>query len=268
VTDLTADQVIDRCRSFWLSSGVETDGVQDMTAELRSHLEDTLAAGRDLETVTGPNIEEFADEWASASQGPRHQAYAAQEDLVPPPVTSTASPPATWGLWLGTLAIVAGVAAVAVFAPKDDTLEQGLWTGVWFVAAAVLAVGEMLTAGFFLLPFGAGAIASGLLTLTGVGVAVELITFVVVSLLSLFLLQRFARKDIHGELLPVGAARYVGTSALVTEPVNRLRGTGQVKMGTEDWRATTNSNVEIPEGAEVLVTEVRGARLVVEQRIR
>ncbi len=241
-----------------------------MTAELRSHLEDTIAAGKDLETVTGPDVEEFAQEWASAFQGPKHQAHGAQDNAIrtQPSHAEPRPSPSTWGLWLGALVIVAAVIAVAVFAPKDDALEQGLWTGVWFVAAAVLAVGEMLTAGFFLLPFGAGAVASGLLAMTGVGVAIEVTAFVAVSLLSLFLLQRFARRDIHGELLPVGAARYVGTSALVTEPVNRLRGTGQVKMGTEDWRATTNLDLEIPEGVEVLVIEVRGARLVVEPRTR
>ena len=266
MTDLTADQIIDRCRTYWLSSGVDAAGADDMTTELRSHLQEAVAAGKDLETVTGSNIEEFAEEWASEYRGP--DAVGAPAEPTPPSLPRTDSQQGTWGLWLGALLIVVAVAAVALFAPKDDSLDQGLWTGVWFVAAALLAVGEMLTAGFFLLPFAAGAVAAGILALTGVGVAIQLIAFVVISLLSLYLLQRFARKDVHGELLPVGAARYIGASALVTETINRVRGEGMVRMGTESWRATTDQDSEIPPGTEVRVIEVRGARLVVEPRPR
>ncbi len=262
MTDLTADQVIDRCRSYWLSSGVDPEGADDMTSELRSHLQEALAAGKDLETVTGSNITAFAQEWALEYRGP--DTKGTPIDPTPPTLPRTDSRQGTWGLWLGALVIVAAVIAVASLAPKDDSLDQGLWTSVWFIAAAVLAVGEMLTAGFFLLPFAAGAVASGVLALTGVGVVIQLITFAVVSLLSLYLLQRFARKDIHGELLPVGAARYIGASALVTETINRVRGEGMVRMGTESWRATTDGDAEIPVGTEVRVIEVRGARLVVE----
>lgn len=265
MTDLTADQVIDRCRSFWLKSGIEPDSVDEMTGELRSHLEEANAAGKDLETVTGRDIEEFAAEWTAAFQGP---GSGTKRVPTPPSLPRTDSRQPTWGLWFGAGVILIAIAAVALFAPRDETFEQEIWIGVWFIAAAVLAVGEMLTAGFFLLPFAAGAVASGLLALAGVGVALQLIIFVVVSLSALFLLQRFARKDIHGELLPVGAARYIGASALVTRPVDRLRGTGRVMMGTEDWRATTNQDGEIPVGAEVRVIEVSGARLVVEPTIK
>lgn len=266
MTDLTADQVIDRCRSYWLSSGVDARGADDMTTELRSHLQEAVAAGKDLETVTGSDIEAFAEEWASEYRGPN--APGTSVDPTPPSLPRTDSRQGTWGLWLGTFVIILAVIAVALFAPKDGSLDQGLWTGVWFIAAAVLAVGEMLTAGFFLLPFAAGAVASGILALAGIGVAIQLIIFVVVSLLSLYLLQRFARKDIHGELLPVGAARYIGASALVTKTINRVRGEGMVRMGTESWRATTDGDAEIPVGTEVRVIEVRGARLVVEPRPR
>lgn len=169
-----------------------------------------------------------------------------------------------WGLWIGLAAIVTLVVAVAVLAPRDETVNTGAWMAMWLIAAAVLAVGEMLTAGFFLLPFAVGAATAGILALLSIGVPIQIITFVLISVSSLWLMQRFARKDFHGELLPVGAARYVGTTVLVIEPVSRLHGTGMVKLGMQDWRATTDGNEEIPLDAEVRVVEVRGARLVVE----
>jgi membrane protein implicated in regulation of membrane protease activity len=266
VTDLTADQVVERCRAYWIASGVSTDAADEMAAELHTHLSEGAAAGKSVETVTGPDIEEFAEEWAVAFRGPKPPPPGPAPAPVhaPPSLPRTDSRAPGWALWLGALAIVALVTLVAVLAPRDETYDQTVWVGLWLVAAALLAVGEMLTAGFFLLPFAIGAAAAGVLALATVSVPIQLITFVVVSVGSLFLLQQFARRDIRGELLPVGAARYIGSSALVVEPVSRLHGTGWVKMGTEDWRATTDGDVDIPANTEVRVTEVRGARLVVE----
>jgi membrane protein implicated in regulation of membrane protease activity len=231
-----------------------------MVIELRSHLQDAMAEGKTIESVVGPELESFAEEWASAHGGPT-----TQHEPTPPTLPRTDSRQGTWGLWGGAIAIVILVAAVALFAPQDESFDQEMWAMIWIVSAAVLAIGELLTAGFFLLPFAVAAAAAGILALVGVGVAAQIIVFVVVSVTFLWLLQRFARKDIHGELIPVGAARYIGASALVTGTVDRLSGAGRVMMGTEDWRATTDGPDEIPVGAEVRVIEVRGARLVVEQ---
>jgi membrane protein implicated in regulation of membrane protease activity len=52
--------------------------------------------------------------------------------------------------------------------------------------------------------------------------------------------------------------------AIVLEPINRREGTGSVRMETEQWRATTDGDTEIPVGEEVVIKEVRGTRLVVE----
>ena len=227
-----------------------------MAVELRSHLREAVSAGKAIDTVTGRDINAFAEEWAAAHRGPK-----------PPSVPSLprdSSTTSTVGLWAGLGAIVLIVIAVAVLGPRDESVNEAGWVAMWLIAAGVLAIGEMVTAGFFLLPFAAGAAVAGILALLSVNVAVQIITFVVVSVLALWLLQRFAKRDIHGELLPVGAARYIGSSAVVIEPVSRLQ-SGRVKMGSEDWRAITDSNDEIPVGAEVRVVEVRGARLVVEQ---
>ena len=76
-------------------------------------------------------------------------------------------------------------------------------------------------------------------------------------------MQRFAwreRETVHA----IGAKRYVDARATVTETVNRLDGTGRVRLDTEHWRATTVGDDEIEPGTEVRVIDVTGARLVVE----
>lgn len=257
MTDLTSEQVVERCRTYWLGSGIDQGGVADMALELRSHLQEATAAGKSIESVTGADIEAFANEWAGVS-GPAAQ-------VAPASSPRAGSNSGTIGLVLGSIAIILLVAAVAFFAPNDIDMEVGTWATVWMVSAALLAIGELLTAGFFLLPFAVGAGAAGVLALVGVSVPTQIVMFIVVSVGFLWLLQRFAIKDVRGELQPVGAARYIGSHAVVIEPVERLGNSGRVKMGTEDWRATIDSDERIPVGAEVRVVEVRGARLVVEQ---
>lgn len=255
MTGLSLDQVVERCRGYWSGSGVTAVAVDEMAGELRTHLEEAAAAGKSIEMVTGPDIEAFAEEWAMAFRGPKPTARV-MTDTLP---ESRAS---RWALWVGALAIAALVTLVAVFGPADSGTDQAMWVGVWLVAAALLAIGEMFTAGFFLLPFAIGAAAAGILALASIAPTVQIIVFVLVSVLALWLLQQFAHKDRSGGLLPVGAARYIGASARVTEPVSRATGTGRVMMGTEDWRATTDGP-DIDVDAEVTVVEVRGARLVV-----
>lgn len=261
MTDLTTDQVVERCQGYWRGSGVAAHTAQEMATELRSHLDEATSAGKSVEAVTGVDLEAFAEAWAEASREPKPDRKPTPPSL---PVQSETKSPI--GLWAGLGAIVLIVLAVALLAPHDDTVDQSAWATTWLIAAGVLAIGEMVTAGFFLLPFAAGAAVAGILALLSIAVPVQVITFVLVSVLSLWLLQRFAKKDVHGELLPVGAARYVGASAIVLQPVKRFQD-GMVKMGTQEWRATTDRDDEIAVGTEVRVIEVRGARLVIERAI-
>lgn len=254
MTDLTSEQVVERCRTYWLGSGIDQAVVADMALELRSHLQEAAAAGKSVKSVSGGDIEAFANEWAAASGA----------TATAPSSRQAGSNTGTIGLALGITAIILLVAAVALFAPDDVDMEVGTWATVWMVSAGLLAIGELLTAGFFLLPFAVGAGAAGVLALAGVSVATQIVMFIVVSVAFLWLLQRFAIKDIHGELQPVGAARYIGSHAVVIEAVERLGNSGRVKMGTEDWRATIDTDEQIPVGTEVRVVEVRGSRLVVE----
>ena len=267
MTDLTVDTVVERCRKHWSASGISEAAVDEMSTELRSHLEDATADGKPIEVVTGREVDEFAEEWAVAYLGPQAprnaQTSVPSAGVTEPSMPRTDSRSPGWALWVGILVMVAMVALVAVLAPKESTDDQAVWVAVWFIGAAILAVGELITAGFFLLPFAVGAAAAGVLALVGVSPGIQIIVFVVVSVGSLWMLQQFAKKDRHGALFPGGAARYVGAPALVLEPGRRFD-PGWVKMGTEDWRATTDRDDVIDANTEVRVIEVRGARLVVE----
>ena len=113
-------------------------------------------------------------------------------------------------------------------------------------------------------PFAVGAAAAAVLAFLGVSVPIQLVTFVVISVIFLAVLQRFAKKEQDDTVAAqAGANRFVGKLAIVIEPVKYLDTTGMVRMGTEEWRAAVDSDIVIPKGARVEVVEVRGTRLVV-----
>ena len=254
MTDRTIDQVLAGCVRYWESTGVPADAVAEMRAELQTHLDAASSEGKDVDAVVGTDLDAFAEEWAAIYRG-------APQGAQPDEGGSRAA--STW-IWL-TIGIMAGAfALLAILAPKGDTVDIDQWAWLWVGAAVLLGIGELLTAGFFLLPFAVGAAAAAILAFLGVPFGLQLVTFVVVSVVFLAILQRFAREEQSDGTEPAGAGRYHGKTAIVLEPVNRIAGTGSVRMELEQWRATTDGNEEIPVGEEVLIIEVRGTRLVVE----
>jgi membrane protein implicated in regulation of membrane protease activity len=140
-------------------------------------------------------------------------------------------------------------------------MEAEWWRWIWLGVTAIFGIGELFTAGFFMLPFAVGAVVAFILALLGVEPAIVLTVFLVVSVLTLVLFQRLVRQGDQRQH-PVGANRYVGRRVLVLERIDRVSGTGRVRLDTETWRATTDGD-PIAEGAEVRVVEMRGTRLVV-----
>jgi membrane protein implicated in regulation of membrane protease activity len=259
VAERTIDQIVAECERWWRSTGVPAEAVGEMGAELRSHLVEGDHEGKSLEDVVGTDLAAFAEEWAAEFRPavvlpPRREA----------PLPSTTTGGSAKGTWIAIGVITIAFLAIVILAPKEDTVDTDSWQWIWVGAAVILAIGELLTAGFFLLPFAVGAAAAAILAFLGVSPVVQLLVFSAVSIAFLVLLQKFARREDEVELQAVGSKRYAGKTAIVHVPVNRLTGSGMVRMDAEEWRATTDLDTEIPAGTEVRVVEIRGTRLVVE----
>ncbi len=143
-------------------------------------------------------------------------------------------------------------------------MSNEIWRWLWTGLAVVLAIGEIFTAGFFLLPFAVGGAVAAALAWADVNVAWQWVSFFVVSVGTLVYLQRFIRRqDIH-DTKSIGSNRYLNMQAVVLEQVDPVSGTGRVRVESEEWRATSDRDIIEP-GTPVTITEVRGTRLVVRE---
>ncbi len=141
---------------------------------------------------------------------------------------------------------------------------MGVWV-LWLVAACLLAVGEMHTGGFYLLPFAVGAGLAAVVGLAGVGGLLSALVFVLVSGIVFATLRPVAAR--HRRLPPAlrtDPAALVGHHALVLERIANKEGVGCVKIDNgEVWTARSYDDEVIDAGEHVEVVEIRGATALV-----
>ncbi len=140
-------------------------------------------------------------------------------------------------------------------------MENYWWA--WMILAALFIVGEIFTAGFFLLPIGIGAAIAGLIALLGGNTIWQLVVFVVASFVLFLVSRRFAQRITKEQPPGIGADRFIGEECVVLENINNLEGTGRVRMGKEEWRAESHNEGEIETGTKVTVVRLSGTHLVV-----
>jgi membrane protein implicated in regulation of membrane protease activity len=138
---------------------------------------------------------------------------------------------------------------------------------VWFIVGCVLAVGEMVSMGFYLAPFAAGAFIAALLALVGVGTALAWGVFIVVSLIALTVARPIARS--HRKMPPqirTGTAALVGKTGVVLERIANQEAVGCVRIDGEVWTARSYDEDEVIEpGVRVQIVEIRGATALVSE---
>lgn len=135
---------------------------------------------------------------------------------------------------------------------------------VWAIAAALLGVGELLTAGLFVLgPIAVAAVVSAAVAAAGGGTIVQVLVFVACALASVLLLRPVARRHLHmPRAIRTGIAALEGTHAIVLQRVDDHG--GRVRIQGEEWSARAFMPEQVMEpGARVEVAKIEGATALV-----
>jgi membrane protein implicated in regulation of membrane protease activity len=136
---------------------------------------------------------------------------------------------------------------------------------IWLIAALAAFAGEVATLGFFLAPFGAGALGGMAVALAGGSTGAAFVVFAVVTAGCLAAVRPVARRHLtQPPSTRTGTAALVGRTGTVLEPVGDDRGT--VKVEGEVWTARPYIEGEtIEAGTRVHVIEIHGATALVSE---
>lgn len=249
------------CDRYWRENGVPRRARTQMRLELEHHLADAAADGRPPSAVVGRNPARFAEEWARAQgHGDGKTSWYDVQSGAADFRRMSRRTATTYGL--GIVALMAGVVAGSFVQGGDDVNNES-WRWVWTLLAIGMGIGEIFTAGFFLLPFAIGAAAAAVLAWLGVALVAQWLVFFGVSAIAFAYLRKFIDRQDSQVQPRIGANRWLDARGVVLQDIDPPTGTGMVRIDTEEWRAVSDDGTPIATGTRVIVTDVSGSRLVV-----
>ncbi len=148
-------------------------------------------------------------------------------------------------------------------------IDLAVWSWAWLAAAVVLALVELAVAGgtFIILPWAVSAFVASILAFAGVSLVIQWAVFVLGGAIAFIIMFRWVRKASTGHGTPpgVGADRLVDMTGIVTvevDPADTTRA-GRVSVDGEVW-GVADPQERLPVGTSVVVTAIRGTRVVVD----
>lgn len=145
-------------------------------------------------------------------------------------------------------------------------MEFDMQAVAWLVLLVVMLAAEAVTLGLTTIWFAAGALAAFLFALAGANLIIQIAAFFVVSAILLFAMRPAAAKWLNKDRIRTNAESLVGKTAVVTEPIDNLAGTGQVQVQGQYWTARAVSDqVQITKDALVVIEKISGVKLIVKE---
>ena len=140
-------------------------------------------------------------------------------------------------------------------------------TVMWLGILVILVVIELLTMGLTTIWFAGGALVAALISIPGTPLIVQILFFLIVSILLLYFTRPIAVKYFNRDRTRTNVESLIGRQAIVISEINNVEGIGQVNTGGMEWSARSSyHNIVIPVGAVVTVLGIDGVKLIVEER--
>lgn len=134
---------------------------------------------------------------------------------------------------------------------------------VWLGLVILFLIAEGATVSLVSLWFAAGAVVAMFAALLGAGAWLQTGLFLVVSGALLLMLRPIVRRYLVPKITPTNVDSLVGSTGLVTEPIDNVTASGQVKLGAMEWTARSTTGEDIPQGALIRVDRIEGVKVYV-----
>lgn len=137
---------------------------------------------------------------------------------------------------------------------------------IWAVAIVAFAVLEGMTAQLVSIWFMLGSIAGLIAAFCHAGILLQVIIFVIVTIITLIATRPIVKKRLNTIKQPTNADRCIGQRGVVIEEINNLEPSGQVKADGKVWTARSSDESIIPEGTVITIEKIDGVKLIVNSK--
>ena len=137
----------------------------------------------------------------------------------------------------------------------------------WLIIFVIALVVEIATMGLTSIWFAGGALIAWIFAKIGFGTTVQIVVFVIASILLLIITRPIAVKFFNTERQKTNAESLIGECAIVTEEVDTLQAKGTVVIRGMEWSAKTDEpDGKIAKGKTVIVDGIQGVKLIVRDK--
>lgn len=141
---------------------------------------------------------------------------------------------------------------------------MGGTTILWIIVLIAAVVIEVMTLGLTTIWFAGGALAALLIERLNGGLYLQMIVFLVVSLILLYFTRPIAVKHFNGQRKKTNLDSLIGKQAMVTSQICNLQGIGKVTVSGQEWSAKSETDEQIfEEGETVRIVQIKGVKLIV-----
>lgn len=138
-------------------------------------------------------------------------------------------------------------------------------TILWVIILIIMIVAELMTLGLTTIWFAGGAIAGLIAAAAGANVYIQIILFIVVSIILMLAIRPWARKHFNHGREKTNAQSLIGQTGIVIEAIDNVRAEGRVTIRGMEWAARNVVDEPIAKDAQVKVLKISGVKLIVEE---
>jgi membrane protein implicated in regulation of membrane protease activity len=133
------------------------------------------------------------------------------------------------------------------------------------IIAVILISIEATSMSIITIWFAGGALLAMIASMLGFNFITQTIVFIFTSACLLYFTRPVVKKYFDVKKSKTNFDRFIGEYAEVTQDINKLKSTGEVKIQGQLWKAISNTDDEISCGERVKILQISGVKFIVEK---
>ncbi len=135
---------------------------------------------------------------------------------------------------------------------------------IWVIFSGLFVILEIMTIGFLVFWFAVGSIFAMITSFFTNSIVIQTTVFLLSStaliILTRPLVEKLTKKD---TVVKTNAYSIIGKKAIVTQDIDTLHGSGQIKVNGETWSAISEEGNKYEKGSEVEIISIDGVKAVI-----